>query len=98
MAACWLLALAAPAAAEPAAAILPGNMLATFDTASPANLTQVAITGLGANQTVRGIDSRPATGDVFVSAVTSGAAANSVIFTYRVDTNSGVATFVGQTA
>ena len=98
IAACWLLALAAPAAAEPAAAILPGNMLASFDTASPASLTQVAITGLGANQTVRGIDSRPASGDVFVSAVTSGAAANSVIFTYRVDTNSGVATLVGQTA
>jgi Domain of unknown function (DUF4394)/Bacterial TSP3 repeat/Thrombospondin type 3 repeat len=98
IAACWLIALAAPAAAEPAAAILPGNMLATFDTASPANLTQVAVTGLGANQTVRGIDSRPGTGDVFVSAVTSGAAANSVIFTYRVDTNTGVATFVGQTA
>lgn len=97
-AAWWLLALAAPAAAEPAAAILPGNMLATFDTASPTNLTQVAITGLGANQTIRGIDSRPATGDVFVAAVTSGAAANSVIFTYRVDTNTGAATFVGQTA
>lgn len=98
IAACWLFALAAPASGEPAAAILPGNMLATFDTASPANLTQVAITGLGANQTVRGIDSRPATGDVFVSAVTSGAAANSAIFTYRVDTNTGAATFVGQTA
>jgi Domain of unknown function (DUF4394)/Thrombospondin type 3 repeat len=95
---CWLLAFAAPAAAEPAAAILPGNVLATFDTASPANVTQVTVTGLGANQTIRGIDSRPATGDVSVSAVTTGAAANSVIFTYRVDTNTGVATFVGQTA
>ena len=95
---CWLLVLAAPAAAEPAAAILPGNTLATFDTSSPANLTQVAVTGLDANQTIRGIDARPATGEVLVSTVTTGAAANSVIFTYRVDTNTGVATFLGQTA
>ena len=98
IATCWLLALAAPAAAEPAAAILPGNVLGLFDTATPSSVTQLPLTGIRTNETVRGIDVRPTTGEVFVSTVTTGSAANSVITTYRVDTASGTVTFVGQTA
>ena len=94
----WLGALTTPAAAEPAAAIRPGNALIVFDTATPAKGSSHAITGLGVNESVWGIDVRPATGGVYISTVTTGSAANSQIKTYTIDTNTGVATFVGQTA
>ena len=85
--------------AEEAIALIPGNTLIRFDTATPGTVTaSVAITGLGVNQTVRGIDYRAITGEVFASAVTSLSAANSVIFTYKIDPATGVATLIGQTA
>ena len=91
-------AAATPARAERAFGILPGNQLITFDTASPTAVTQLAITGLGANQTVRGIDARISNGQLYVVTVTTGSAANSVMFTYTVNPDTGAASFVGQTA
>ena len=67
-------AAATPARAERAFGILPGNQLITFDTASPTAVTQLAITGLGANQTVRGIDARISNGQLYVVTVTTGSA------------------------
>ena len=90
-------ALAPPAAAEPAAALLPGNVLWTFDTASPGTVTVRDIIGLGAFETARGIDVRPATGQVYVTTVVTGSANNSVLRTYTLDTASGKATFLGST-
>jgi Domain of unknown function (DUF4394) len=91
-------AAATPARADRAFGILPGNQLITFDTASPTAVTQLAITGLGANQTVRGIDARISNGQLYVVTVTTGSAANSVVFTYTVNPDTGAASFVGQTA
>lgn len=86
------------AAAEPAVALTPGNSLLLFDTDSPATTTARPVTGLGANQTLSGIDQRPASLELYGSAVTTGSAANSVIHTYTIDPATGVATLVGTTA
>jgi uncharacterized protein DUF4394 len=91
-------AAAAPARAERAFGILPGNQLITFDTASPTSVIARPITGLGANQTVRGIDARISTGQLNIVTVTTGSAANSVLYSYTVSPDTGAATFVGQTA
>ncbi len=91
-------AAATPARADRAFGILPGNQLITFDTASPTAVTQLQITGLGANQTVRGIDARISNGQLYVVTVTTGSAANSVMHTYTVNPDTGAASFVGQTA
>lgn len=90
--------LATPASAETVAAIAPGNVLWLFDTASPGNVTTRDITGLGPAETVRGIDVRPVTGQVFIVTATTGAAANSVLRTYTLEIATGVATLIGGTA
>ena len=95
---CSLVAFTAPAGAVPAVGLTSGNGLVLFDTSTPGTVSPRNIAGLGANETVRGIDLRPTTGEVFVSTVTTGSAANSIIRTYSLDTNTGVATFVGATA
>lgn len=90
---------AAPAHAEPAVALLDGNVLIHFDTATPGTITATtAVSGLGADQKLRGIDVRPATGRLFGTAVTTGSANNSVVFTYAIDPATAQATLVGQTA
>jgi hypothetical protein len=54
------LVLAAPASAVPVYGLLSDNSLITFDSASPGTTTSpVTILGLGAGETVRGIDLRP---------------------------------------
>ena len=46
--------------------ITPGNVLIRFDSATPNNVTAIgAVTGLAPNQTIRGIDFRPRTGDLY---------------------------------
>lgn len=91
-------AAAAPAHADRALAVLPGNVLISFDTGSPGSITARPIVGLGANQTIRGIDVRPSNGVVVATAVTSGSAANSLMWTYVIDPDTGAATLVGATA
>lgn len=94
-----LLAVAAvPARAERAVGLIAQNTLVVFDTASPSAGTFRAITGLGANESVRGIDRRPATGQLYAVTVTTGPAANSVLRTYTVNPDTGAATLVGATA
>jgi Domain of unknown function (DUF4394) len=89
---------AAPARAERAVGLIAPSTLIAFDTATPASATFLPIGGLGANETVRGIDVRPADGQLNAVTVTSGSAANSVIRTYRIDPGTGAATLVGATA
>src|SRR5687768_607056 len=73
MAALALAVTAAPAQAEPAVALLPGNQFITFDTAAPGSIQgPVAVTGLGANQTLRAVDYRPVDAQLFGIAVTTG--------------------------
>ena len=90
--------LAAPASAETIAAILPGNTLGLFDSASPAQVTTRSITGLAFAQTVRGIDVRPVSGEVFIVSATTGSASNSGLQLYTLDVNTGRATLIGATA
>lgn len=60
------LAIAAPAAAEPAAGVsASGDILLTFDTTSTGTMTGHAITGLQPGEKIRGIDVRPATGGLY---------------------------------
>jgi hypothetical protein len=92
------LAVAAPAAsAVPLVAVTAGNNLAFFDSASPSTTLSLGIAGLGLNQTVRGIDARPRTGELHVVAATTGSAANSVAFSYVIPRDSAFALFAGQT-
>lgn len=80
---------ASPAVAERAAAVLPLNALGIFDTATPATVTFLSMSGLGPNETVRGIDLRPADGKLYAVTVPTGAANNSILRTYAVDTDTG---------
>jgi hypothetical protein len=90
------LAASPPAAAEPAAGIVGATTLVTFDTATPAALTARSITGLQSiDETVVGIDLRPATGQLFAVTVPIGISANALVRTYAVDPATGAATFVG---
>jgi len=99
--ACAALLAAAPAGAQAdtAVGLVGANGLVIFDTAAPTTgLSFRAITGLGANQSVRGIDVRPANGLLYATAVTTGSVVNSPITTYTIDPATGAATLVGATA
>jgi Domain of unknown function (DUF4394) len=82
-----LLCAAAGAHAESLIGLTSTNALATFDTATPANGTvPVTITGLlGANETILGIDRRPANGLLY------GVGSSGRIYT--LNTSTGAATF-----
>lgn len=76
--------------------ITAGNVLIRFDSASPANVTTVGlVSGLGAGETIRGIDFRPRTGQLIASTVTTGSANNSAITTYRINPLNAQATLIG---
>jgi hypothetical protein len=84
---------AAPAQAATAVGLTGGNTLIQFDTATPGTITSTtAVTGLGAAQTLRGLDVRPATGQLYGVAVTTGSANNSAISVYVIDPTTGQAT------
>jgi Domain of unknown function (DUF4394) len=90
------LVVAAPAQASPALALTQGNVLLGFDTASPGTITRsLGVFGLGQNETLRGIDVRLADGQLYGITVEPGSGANSVVRTYRIDQQTGKATFVG---
>ena len=93
-----VLAAAVPpaASAEPAAGITGIADLALFDTANPAGLTSRPITGLQTGiETVVGLDTRPATGQLFLITVPTGVLANALIRSYTLDPVTATATFVG---
>src|SRR5262245_43404340 len=76
--------------------ITAGNNLIRFDSATPQLVTTVgAVSGLGAGETIRGIDFRPRTSQLFASTVATGSVANSVIRTYLLNPLTAQATFVG---
>jgi hypothetical protein len=94
-------AVAAPAAAQaaPALAVLPGNQFVAFDTTAPTIATAFGtISGIGANESVRGVEFRPADGKVYVTTAITGLLANSLVTTYTLNPLTGQATLVGQTA
>jgi hypothetical protein len=90
--------LVATARAERAAGLVDENLLALFDTAAPGTLTVRSVTGLGAGESLVGIDVRPATGELYALSVASESVNNSIVATYRLDPDTAVATFIGATS
>lgn len=91
-----LAASATPAQAEPAVGLLDNNILIRFDTAAPGTITATTpVTGLGVGEVLRGIDFRPATGDLVGFTVANGSANNSLVTTYRIDPATGAAALAG---
>ena len=90
-----LLSLAPAASAERALAIVSPTTLVSFDTATPGTATVKKIVNLTATEVVIGIDKRPATGEIMIITVPSGAAANALVKTYSLNPDTGSATFVG---
>jgi hypothetical protein len=79
--------------------LAPGNVLLQFDSDTPGTIDSTqTITGLGAGETLRGLDFRAASSDLYASSVTTGSAANSLIHTYIIDPETATATLVGTTA
>ena len=90
--------LAAPAAAHADQALMltAGNQMVSFDTAGPGKaLSTTAIAGIPPEETIRGIDYRPATGQLYGWSVPT--PGPGPIRTYTIDPASGAATLVGQT-
>jgi hypothetical protein len=86
----------AAASADPAAGITGSADLALFDTANPAGLTSRPIIGLQTGtEKVVGLDTRPATGQLFLITVPTGVAANATVRSYTLDPVTATATFVG---
>jgi hypothetical protein len=84
---------------QPVFGIVPGNGLIRFDSATPGTVTTIGtVSGLGANETIRGIDFRPRSGQLYATTVATGSSANSVLRTYVLDPHTGAATFIGATA
>lgn len=82
------LAAAAPAHAATLFATTPNDRLVQFDSASPNTLgPSVDVTGLQQNESILGIDFRPATGQLY--------ALGSASRLYTINTTTGVATLVG---
>ena len=72
-----------------------GTILARFDTSSPDTIDQtVAVTGIGPGEQLRGIDFRPATGELYALAITPTAGDDKGSI-YTVDPQTGVATLLG---
>lgn len=89
-------AVPASASADPAAGITGSADLALFDTANPAGLTSRPITGLQTGlEKVVGLDTRPATGQLFLITVPIGVVSSALIRSYTVDPATATATFVG---
>ena len=96
----WSLAVAAPAQADRAVALVAPNALVSFDTASPAAAGAAAARHgprAPARRSAASTSGRPTCGCYGVT-VTTGSAANSILKTYAIDPATGVATLVGATA
>lgn len=80
-------------------ALTSTGQILRFDSANPGTIVATgAVTGLGANESLVGIDFRPRTGQLYGSTVTTGSAANSIITTYTINPLTFQATLVGATA
>ncbi len=78
---------AAPASAEKVVALTGPTTLAQFDSATPTKVATRAITGLSGGEVARGIDYRPATGEVLLMTANGG-----ISHTYAIDPRTAVAT------
>jgi hypothetical protein len=88
--------LPASAGAVPAAGITAFTTLVTFDTLAPMDVHLRPIAGLQSPTEVAiGLDTRPATGQLFLVTVPSGVVGNALIRTYTLDPVTAAATFVG---
>jgi hypothetical protein len=84
------------ASAMPAVGITPGAELVRYDTDTPGTiLERHAITGLQSGETIKGLDVRPATGQLYALGIVS--AANDSGRIYVIDPGTGAATQVGTT-
>lgn len=89
--------LATPAKAELIYGLTTANNLVTFDSATPGTTTAIGpVTGILGGHTLRAIDFRPATGELFaVSTIAS--STTGVGQVYTINTGTGAATAVGST-
>lgn len=87
------------AAADPLVyALAADNVLLRFRRSTPSDVTTIGtVTGLGDDQTLRGIDTRPRTGQLYGVAVTTAAIVDSMVFTYVIDPVTAAATPLGAT-
>jgi Domain of unknown function (DUF4394) len=86
-----LLLLTSAANAETIWLLLPGNKLVTIDSAAPGTTTAaLSVSGLGAGESLVGIDFRPKTGALYALAVATG---NGRV--YQISRETGAATAVG---
>jgi hypothetical protein len=91
-----LLVAATPAHAERVAGITGASTLVQFDSTAPGQANTQRISGLAtSNETVIGIDTRPVTGDLYISTVPQGVASAARIRTYRVNPATAAATLIG---
>jgi hypothetical protein len=89
------LALPAAAQADRALMLTPGAQIISFDTGNPGpSASTIAVTGIPPDETLRGIDFRPADGQLYGWSVLTGL--EDTIRTYQIDPASGAATFVGK--
>jgi Domain of unknown function (DUF4394) len=90
-------ALLAPSAAQADRALMltTGAQIISFDTGNPGpSASTIAVTGIPPDETLRGIDFRPADGQLYGWSVLTGL--EDTIRTYKIDPASGAATFVGK--
>ena len=72
-----------------------GTILARFDTSTPGTIDQtVAVTGLGAGTQLRGIDFRPATGELYGLGITP-TSGDDMGTLFKIDPQTGTATQIG---
>jgi hypothetical protein len=72
------------------------NNLIKFNSDSPASVTTISITGLGAGETIHAIDVRPANQGVYALGITEGPGTNDAVGRlYVINQSSGAATLVG---
>jgi len=84
------------AGAVPAAGLTGTTGLVTFDTSTPGAFQVQSMSGFAtSNESVIGLDTRPATGELFAVTVPVGTVAAATIRTYSVNRATGVVTLVG---
>lgn len=76
-------------------AVDTGNNLLTFDSSTPGTInSSILISGLGVNEEVQGIDTRPATGQLYALGITDDGPTRTGRI-YRLNPTTGAATAVG---
>ena len=81
-------------------ALTSTGTILVFDSATPGTIAKtLTISGIGAGETVVGMDFRAAAaGDLIATTAATGSANNSIATTYRINTDTGAATLIGASA